>query len=101
MPQIHLKNPSGEPYLYTQYNIHSASSYDWAAFPTSNANGTFAGWQENVSGNTLASRAAVGVNHANEAKENSKTFVAGALLGLGGAALLSAIQEALHANDRR
>lgn len=102
MPQVIFQNSSGAaPSVYTTYNIPSASSYDWAAFPTVLVTGTSATWDENVSGGVLDGRAAVGTDHANEAKDNSKTFVAGALLGLGGAALLSAVQEALHANDRR
>jgi hypothetical protein len=101
IPQVNLKSSSGSPSVFTQYNIPSASSYDWATFPTSFDNGSYAVWDEGVSGGVLDCRAAVGINNANEAKENSKTFIAGALLGLGGAALLSALQEALHANDRR
>lgn len=33
-------------------------------------------------------------------KNSDDTFIAGALIGLAGGALLSAVQEALHANDR-
>lgn len=101
IPQVYFKNSSGAPPVFIQYNIPLASSYDWATFPTEFANGTLAVWYEDVSGGTLDGRAAVGINNSNEAKDNTKTFIAGALLGLGGAALLSAIQEALHANDRR
>jgi hypothetical protein len=99
IPQVFLKNASGGPTVYTKYNIPSASSYDWSSFPTQFVNGTSAGWNEQVSGDGLDGRAAVGINHANQAKDNTKTFVAGALLGLAGAALLSGAQEALHAND--
>ena len=41
---------------------------------------------------------ATGINHASEARDNDLTFLAGALVGVAGGALLSAIQEALHAN---
>ena len=101
MPQVNLKNSSGSPSVFTQYNIPSASSYDWATFPTSFDNSSYAVWDEGVSGGVLDGRAAVGIDNANEAKDNNKTFIAGALLALGGAALLSALQEALHANERR
>jgi hypothetical protein len=92
-------NDSGTPILETQYTIPSASSYDWSAFPTQFANGTIARWNEQVNGGTAEGRAAVGVNHANQSDDDNKTFVAGALLGLAGAAFLSAVQEALHPND--
>ena len=90
MPQVIFQNSSGAaPSVYTTYNIPSASSYDWAAFPTVLVTGTSATWDENgASGGVLDGRAAVGTDHANEAKDNSKTFVAGALLALRGSSAL-------------
>jgi hypothetical protein len=97
IPQV-LCNNCVDTVLETQYNIPSASSYDWSSFPTQFANGTYARWTEQVNG-VAGGRAAVGVNHANQANDDHKTFVTGALVGLAGGALLSAVQEALHAND--
>jgi len=85
--------------LTAQYNIPSASSYDWSAFPTLFANGTYAMWDEQVPASVADGKAAIGVNHANQAKDANMTFIAGALLGLAGAAFLVGIQEALHIND--
>jgi hypothetical protein len=82
-----------------QYNISSASSYDWSAFPTLFANSTYAMWDEQVPASMADGKAAIGVDHANQAKDANMTFIAGALLGLAGAAFLVAIQETLHAND--
>ena len=52
-----------------------------------------------MTGGRIPGRAAVGINHAEQTTDDNKTFVAGALIGLAGGALLSAVQEALHAND--
>jgi len=89
---------SGMPILETQYNIPAASSYDWSAFPTQFANGTYARWNEQVSSGVTEGKAAVGINHASDTSDNNKTFIAGVLFGLAGAAFLSAIQEAFHVN---
>ncbi len=99
IPQVFCNDCVGTT-LETQYNIPSASSYDWSSFPTQFANGTYARWNESVTeSGVTGGKAAVGVNHTNQANDDNKTFVAGALLGLAGGALLSAVQEALHAND--
>ena len=82
-------------------------SYDWSSFPTSAINNSDAAWTiattSSVSGRQAVAstpgRVAVGINHARQASDNDKTFVAGALLGLAGGAILSAVQEALHARD--
>jgi hypothetical protein len=98
IPSVVYKGP-GMPTFYTQYRIPSASSYDWSTFPTQFANGTFASWAEPVTNGETSGKAAVGIDHANQATADNHTFLAGALIGLAGGALLSAIQEALHAND--
>lgn len=98
IPQLFYTGP-GTPTLTTEYNVPSASSYDWSAFPTLLANRTEAYWLESVTGGAAPGRVAIGINHSNETKDANKTFFAGALLGLAAAALLSAVQEALHAND--
>jgi hypothetical protein len=98
IPAILYKGP-GTPTAYVEYRIPSASSYDWSAFPTQFANAAFASWAEVVTSGNVTGRAAVGINHANQSKDDNKTFLAGALLGLAGGALLSAVQEALRAID--
>jgi hypothetical protein len=44
---------------------------------------------------TRPGTAAFGIDHARQASDTTWTFIAGALLGLGGGALLAAIQDAL------
>jgi hypothetical protein len=98
IPEVYYKGP-GTPTLQAQYDIPSASSYDWSSFPALYANDIFATWEEPVANGRVPGRAAVGINHAEQASDDNKTFFAGALIGLAGGALLSAVQEALHAND--
>jgi len=90
----------GSPNLLTRYNIRAANLYDWSTFPPAFANGTDAEWLEQmISSGDIPDMVATGINHASEARDNDLTFLAGALVGVAGGALLSAIQEALHAND--
>lgn len=89
----------GSPNLLTHYNIRAANLYDWLTFPPAFATGTGAGWLEQmINSGHIPDVVATGINHASEARDNDLTFLAGALVGVAGGALLSAIQEALHAN---
>jgi hypothetical protein len=99
IPEVLYEGGGGTPTLLTQYNIPEASSYDWSSFPTDFANSHFATWSEPVTSDDVAGRAAVGINHANQSSETDDTFIAGALIGLAGGALLSAFTEAMHARD--
>jgi hypothetical protein len=99
IPQVLYEGGGGSPTLLTQYNIPGASSYDWSSFPTEFANSRFATWSELVTSGDVGGRAAVGINHANQSSESDDTFIAGALIGLAGGALLSGFQEAMHARD--
>jgi hypothetical protein len=91
--------PANPPQLEARYNLPSPKNYDWASFPTQLEKPTYAVWNEQVTGGEVAGRAAVGIDHDNQQWNDDKTFAAGALIGLAGAALLSAAQEWLHAKD--
>jgi hypothetical protein len=92
----------GSPNLLTRYNIPAANLYDWSTFPPAYANGSSAEWLEQmITSGDIPDMVATGINHATETRDTDLTFLAGALVGLAGGALLSAIQEALHANDPR
>jgi hypothetical protein len=99
IPQVLYEGGSGTPTLLTQYNIPDASSYDWSSFPTEFANNRFATWSELVTSGDVGGRAAVGINHANQSSQSDDTFIAGALIGLAGGALISGFTEAMHARD--
>jgi hypothetical protein len=106
IPSIYYTGP-GTPVMEVHYPIPSASSYDWSAFPTTAVSNSLALWtivttKSDSGGQARAStpgQVAIGINHARQAADSNKTFVAGALLGLAGGAILSAVQEALHARD--
>jgi hypothetical protein len=87
------------PVLQAGYPIRSASQYDWTSFEPEDATSHSAVWQEQLTIGDTSSRVAVGINHAGQAHNDLLSLLAGTLLGLGGAALLSAVQEALHAGD--
>jgi hypothetical protein len=88
--------------LYLSYrNFPSYGSYDWSSFPAEQ--GLFGVlWQEAVPpGSRLligvtSARVAAGVNHAAQQRDSNLTLAAGILFGIGGGALVAAVQEALH-----
>lgn len=100
IPEIAVKGPRlGQfPTVAAAFSIPSASSYDWSSFrPQSVDNSTviWVGILPNSDDST--GRTTVGINHAREANDSTSSFFAGALIGLAGAAILSGVQEALHA----
>lgn len=95
-----IYNGPGTPNLLTRYNIQAASLYDWSTFPPASATNSHAEWLQQTGGNgVLPDVVAAGINHANQSRDNDLTFLAGALVGVAGGALRSAVQEALHARD--
>lgn len=100
IPEVIYQGPTKtQVYLLAGYPIPSAPSYDWSSFPTAATNNSNALWQEALTNGDTAGRTAVGLNHAGQSSVDNKTFFAGALLGLAGGAILSAVQEALHPGD--
>jgi hypothetical protein len=101
IPRVVFLGPgSVTPILYTEYyNVTSANSYDWSTLQPQLTNASEILWDEPVTSGAAPGIVAVGINQANEAKDNYETFIAGALLGLAGGALLLAVQETLHPND--
>ena len=99
IPRLYYVGP-GSPFLVTEYDrVPSPNRYDWSAFPPTLSYGTEIAWEEKVTNGAAQGRVSVGVDHANQTKESNNTFIAGALIGLAGGALLSAIQEAFRSND--
>ena len=99
IPEINYIKGKGAPILVTGYELPSASSYDWSSYPAAQLGSSFAIWHETVTAGITSGRIATGVNNVAQANDDHRTFFAGALLGLAGGALLSAVQEALHARD--
>jgi hypothetical protein len=98
LPTVQYHGP-GSPMFTAGCYIPLASSYDWSSFPPVYANDVRAVWPEQLANGQALGRAAVGIDYGNEQRDNLYTFIAGALIGLAGSALLSSVQEALHAND--
>ncbi len=98
IPEVYYHS-SGRPLLYTTYGLPAANSYDWSSYPTVMVGKSDAEWEEALVRGDNIGRAAVGVNYAGQADDSLKTFIAGALVGLAGAAILAAIIEAVHVHD--
>jgi hypothetical protein len=90
---------TGTPVMYAIYHFPSASSYDWSSYPTIGVGKGYAAWQVAVNPGNTEGRTVDGIDLARQTSDTNKTFFAGALLGLAGGAILSAVQEALHARD--
>jgi hypothetical protein len=81
------------------YHLPSAGKYDWSSDPLAADIHSTAEWNETVSHGETPGRAVIGINHAAQANDDKRTFIAGALFGTGGAALVGAVIEALHVRD--
>jgi len=95
IPEI-LYRGGGQPMMLVLYHLRSASSYDWSNSQAALVTSTTAQWQQNVAGGDTPGRAAVGVDHAAQTNDDIKIFIAGALLGIAGGAIIAAVQEAMH-----
>lgn len=88
------------PVLNASYWISSAGGYDWSAFPPTAQNAIpgldFLTWTEKPVERSVPGRIAFGIDHNQQSVDDRNTFVAGALVGLAGAALIAAFQELLH-----
>jgi hypothetical protein len=98
IPEV-LYGGLGQPILVVSYQLRSASSYDWSASPTGAVSSTTAGWQQDLASGDTPGRTAVGVNHSARTDHDIKIFIAGALLGVAGGAVIGAVQETMHLRD--
>ncbi len=95
IPEV-LYGGGGRPVLLASYHIPSASSYDWSSFPTAAADSVSAIWQETLTTGDNPGKVAVGTDHAGQASQNIKIFIAGALVGIAGGAVVSVIQQLVN-----
>jgi hypothetical protein len=113
VPQLSYQcscSASGAPVLEAQYNLPGAASYDWASFPTQKQSTTGATWEEPVVANgetpgrvtigETPGRVATGVDFSTQRQDNALTFIAGALIGVAGGALLAVATEWSRASDQ-
>jgi hypothetical protein len=108
LPSVQLSNldtdkPFNNSEVYINYTLSNAS-YDWTggpspeftyASPSDFTQGTEAAWK--LTANELASPIPVsGQDNSAAVWDNFRIFVAGALVGIAGGALVGALQEAIH-----
>jgi hypothetical protein len=89
----------------TYQSFPSATSYDWSSLPSEPIDKTLGPtWSETLlpgnaqlilSGGT-SGRVATGVNPTAQQRDSNFTLAVGILIGIGGSALVAAVQEALH-----
>ena len=86
LPQLFYKGP-GTPVLEASYPIKSAGSYNWSE-PPANIGSRRADWTETALNGDVAPQNIDGLDSSAQARDNFTLFVSGALVALGGAALL-------------
>jgi hypothetical protein len=97
LPSVYADQPSANfPLNVTYQNIPTAQRYDWSSFPPSVETDSYSEWTEEVAGEYQSPRIAVGIDHGAQEQQNNHIFLAGAAVGVGGGALIGALQEALH-----
>jgi hypothetical protein len=85
----------GTPEILVFYHIPSVRSFDWSALSPAAYTPSAIGWSEPIAGYDTPSKVAVGINESRQSSDNHVAFIAGALIGVAGGALVSAIQETL------
>ncbi|MGO8725601.1 MAG: hypothetical protein ACLPN6_25885 [Streptosporangiaceae bacterium] len=96
MPQVIFNHPINFPLSVIYENLAVPENYDWSSFPPSTETGTYVGWLEQLVAGEEPARVAVGVDHGAQSRDDRDTFLAGALVGVAGAALIGAVQEVIH-----
>jgi len=99
IPEVLYKG-LGQPIMLVLYHLRSASSYDWSNSQAAEVTSTTAQWQQDIAASDTPGRAAVGVDHAAQNSDDIKIFIAGALLGIAGGAIIAAVQEAMPRGGR-
>ena len=95
LPHVEYQGP-GSPIVNVLYDVPDGSNYDWSSLPPA-VNPLGLEWDEPLAFFNQGSASEMsGTNHVNGDRDDSLTFLAGALVGVGGAALIGALQEALH-----
>ena len=96
MPQVEFSDPVNLRLSVVYQDLPSLENYDWSSFPPTTETRTYAGWFELIMNGNVQARMATGIDHGAQTRENRDTFLAGALVGIAGSALIGAAQEAIH-----
>jgi hypothetical protein len=101
IPEVTYSGPSAPaPALIAGYRIPSGGGYDWSSFEPQSYTDGYVVWSEDISVGDTQSRVAIGTNHKAQETNDFMIFLAGAVVALAGAAVLAAIQEALHVGEK-
>jgi hypothetical protein len=95
IPEV-IYSGTGAPEFLAGYHIPLAASYDWSALPPAAFKGSIVAWTEQLEFNDTPAKVAVGINQSRQSNDNHLAFIAGALIGVAGGAVLSAIQKVLE-----
>jgi hypothetical protein len=97
LPELYINHGSDNfPLSVTYWGLPSPQKYDWSSRPPSEETRSYSIWTEEVAGGYQPPEMAVGVDHSAQDQESTDTFLAGAIVGVAGAALIGALQEFLH-----
>jgi hypothetical protein len=88
-------NGVGIPEFLVSYHIPAAATYNWSALPPAAFSASTIAWSEPLVQEDTPPKVAVGTNQSRQSSDDHLAFVAGALIGVAGGAVLSAFQEAL------
>jgi hypothetical protein len=106
-PQVIFTGTQQATMFLYYYGIPAANTYDWSANPPLHISKSLTEWDETLapsppgaqlprSGEITNGRVATGIDHAAQQQDSNFTLAAGILFGIGGGALVAAVQEALH-----
>ena len=105
IPYVIFRGPGIPEFGIDYESFPAASSYDWSSFPASAVSNLRVSWDvpltevvgagHEVAATPTQGQIVIGINHSAQVSDDRRTFYAGALLGLAGGALLSAVQEVL------
>jgi len=96
MPNVKFSNSVNCEMDVVYVGLSGTESYDWSSFPTTLNTTAYISWIEEVMNGIVPARSAVGINHAAQSQDDHYTFIAGALVGVAGGALIGALQEIMH-----
>jgi hypothetical protein len=97
LPELYINHGSDNfPLSITYWGLPSPQKYDWSSRPPSEETRSYSTWTEEVADGYQSPEMAVGVDHSAQDQESTDTFLAGAIVGVAGAALIGALQEFLH-----
>jgi hypothetical protein len=99
LPEVEYQgNPDSQ--LNVKYAMDDPSAYDWTGIPPSVLRPGFIVWTEQVDDGRVDPQVVTGLDRTAANRDRSSEFLAGALIGVAGGAVVGALQEALNVRRR-